>query len=284
MAVNLARAGFEVAVWNRTASRAQALISRGVRVASTVRDALSHADAAIVMLSTGPVVDQALFAVDKRGDRPIEALRPGSLLIVMSSIPVDHCRQQANIAKRLGVAYVDAPVSGGETGAKEATLAIMAGGSEDAIERASRLFRALGRVTRIGDTGTGQLAKLANQIIVGITVAAVAEALHFARSGGADPAAVRQAILGGFADSAVLRQHGLRMVGRAFQPGGVATYQLKDLRTASANASALGLELPMLTAAESLFAAMVANGDGDLDHSAVIQEIERRGPAQRRLA
>jgi len=279
MACNLVRAGFDVVAWNRTPARASRLAAPGMRAAATPMLAMRDAQCAIVMLSTGPVVDEVLFQPDATGAVPADALVEGSLLIVMSSIPVETCRRQAAYLARRGVQYVDAPVSGGERGALAASLAIMAGGSQAAVARAAPMFAALGRATRIGDVGAGQLAKLANQIIVGVTVAAVAEALHFARAGGADPAAVRAAIEGGFADSAVLRQHGVRMVEGDFVPGGTATFQLKDLVTAHGLAESLGLQLPLLDAARHLFGEMVQNGDGELDHSAVIREIARRGPS-----
>jgi 3-hydroxyisobutyrate dehydrogenase-like beta-hydroxyacid dehydrogenase len=203
-------------------------------------------------------------------------MRTGSLLIVMSSIPVETCRQQAQRLAAHGITYIDAPVSGGEAGARDGTLSIMAGGEDAVVNTAKPLFSALGNVTHIGPVGTGQLAKLANQIIVGISVAGVAEALQFARAGNADIAAVRQALLGGFANSTILKQHGERMVTGNFVPGGPAIYQVKDLVTARKLAEEYGMDLPMLKAAENLFGDMVAHGDGNLDHSAVILEIARR--------
>jgi 2-hydroxy-3-oxopropionate reductase len=177
------------------------------------------------------------------------------------------------------VRYVDAPVSGGEAGARDGTLTIMAGGDASVVAAVAPVLAPLGRLTRIGPVGSGQLAKLANQIIVGAGVAAVAEALAFARAGGADPGAVRDALIGGFADSTVLREHGRRMVLGDFVPGGSADHQLKDLRTAQAYAEGLRLELPLLAAASALFEAMVRSGDGALDHAGVIREIERQRPS-----
>ena len=190
------------------------------------------------MLSNGPVVEEVLFSPNQTGKMPAEAMAAGSVLVVMSSIPVETCRAQAPRLAARGVGYVDAPVSGGEPGARDGTLAIMAGGEAAVVDGIAEMFSAMGRVTRIGPVGTGQLAKLANQIIVGATVAAVAEALHFAAKGGADPAALRQALMGGFADSKILNIHGERMVERNFVPGGPAAYQLKDMRTAQALAAA----------------------------------------------
>jgi 3-hydroxyisobutyrate dehydrogenase-like beta-hydroxyacid dehydrogenase len=166
-------------------------------------------------------------------------------------------------------------VSGGEAGAEAGRLAIMAGGDVATFERWRALLESMGRPTRVGPVGSGQLAKLVNQMMVASTIAAVAEALLFAERGGADPAQVREALLGGFADSTVLRQHGLRMVQGQFKPGGPAKYQVKDTGTALALASSLGLKLPVLGLVDRLYADMVSHGDGDLDHSAIILEFRR---------
>ena len=173
------------------------------------------------------------------------------------------------------MSYLDAPVSGGETGAEAGRLAIMVGGEAAAFEAWSELLAVMGRPTHVGPAGSGQLAKLANQAIVASTIVAVAEALLFAERGGADPGQVREALLGGFADSTVLRHHGLRMVQHRFEPGGPAKYQVKDTSTALAFARTLDLELPVLGIVDRLFADMVSHGDGDLDHSGIIREIRR---------
>ncbi len=276
MARRLAQAGFEVTGWNRTVEKSSRLAEHGVVTADSPSAAVAGADVTIVMLSSGPVVDSVLFEPDATGKVPADVLPRGSLLIVMSSIPVETCREQARRLAPKGVHYIDAPVSGGEGGARDGLLSIMAGGDAEVVKAAEPVFAAMGKLTRIGGVGTGQLAKLANQVIVGISVAAVAEALYFARAGEADVAAVRQALLGGFAGSTILKLHGERMATGNFVPGGPAVYQVKDLVTARKLADSYGLDLPLLKAAENLFADMVAHGDGDLDHSAVILEIARR--------
>jgi len=276
MAGHLAAAGRHLQVWNRTPGRAQTLARYdGVKVCSTVADAVTSAPVIIVMLSTGPVVDQVLFASDPDGESVEAALHPGSLVIVMSSIPVSTAREQAERLRRRGIRYIDAPVSGGEAGAKAASLTIMAGGETADIEEARPVLQLLGTVTHVGPVGTGQLCKLANQLIVGITIGAVAEALLLAREGGADVGRVCQALRGGFADSAILRQHGARMVGGAFSPGAHASTQLKDLTTAGAFANQYKLRLPFLALAERLYRSMCDHGLGDLDHSALYLELER---------
>jgi 2-hydroxy-3-oxopropionate reductase len=276
MARRLAQAKLPVTVWNRDRAKAERLAEHGVHIAATPAAACADADAVIVMLSNGPVVEDVLFSADASGRAPVEAMQQGSVLLVMSSIPVETCQSQAERIKTRGIDYVDAPVSGGEPGARDGTLAIMAGGDAAVIERLAPVFAPLGRVTRIGPVGTGQMTKLANQIIVGGTMASVAEALHFAAKGGADPAAVRQALMGGFADSKILNVHGERMVKRDFVPGGPAEYQLKDLRTAQALAAKHGLDLTLLNTLVGMFGDMIERFGAGNDVSGILKEVERR--------
>lgn len=271
MARRLAEAGFTVTAWNRTAQKAEALKGQGVSIGASATDAAKNADAVICMLSSGPVCDEVLLG---QGG-VIAAMKPGSTLIVMSSIPVETAQAQGVAAAEREVRYIDAPVSGGEKGAREGTLAIMAGGEAETVEAMRPVFAPLGRLTHVGPVGAGELTKLANQLIVASNICAVAEALTLAKRGGADPARVREALLGGFADSTVLKQHALRMVEGDFQPGGPAKYQVKDTSTALALARSHGLTLPVTENVDRLFQSMIDHGDGDLDHSAVILELER---------
>ena len=222
------------------------------------------------------VVEEVLFSPDQTGKTPAEAMAAGSVLVVMSSIPVETCQSQAPRLAARGVGYIDAPVSGGEPGARDGTLAIMAGGDAEVVDGIADVFAAMGRVTHIGPVGTGQMTKLANQIIVGATMVAVAEALHFAASGGADPAAVRKALMGGFANSKILNIHGERMVERNFVPGGPAEYQLKDLRTAQALAAASGMHFTLLDCLVGMFGDMIDRFGTGLDVAGILQEVERR--------
>ncbi len=271
MAARLAGGGFQVQAWNRTREKTGALRSSGVVAAESADIAAADADAVICMLSSGPVCETVLM-----GDGGvIAAMRPGSVLVVMSSIPVETAVAIGNAASARGISCLDAPVSGGEKGAKEGTLAIMAGGDAAVVDALRPAFACLGRVTHVGPSGSGALTKLANQLIVASTICAVAEALTLAARGGADPARVREALLGGFADSTVFRQHGLRMVQGNFAPGGPAKYQVKDTSTALGFARSLGLTLPVGEEVDRLFQAMVDNGDGDLDHSGIIRELQR---------
>ena len=272
MARHLGRAGHAVRAWNRSPGKAAALAQDGVSLAADPRAAAQGADVVVCMLSSGPVCDEILLGPG--GVLP--AMAPGGLLVVMSSIPVETAQRQAAAAAEAGLLYVDAPVSGGERGAVAGTLAIMAGGSPEAFARAEPVLSAMGRPTHVGPAGCGQLAKLANQAIVASTIVTVAEAITFVERGGADPAKVREALLGGFADSTILKQHALRMIERDFAPGGPAKYQVKDTGTALSHAATLGLTLPVLSLVDGLFSEMVAEGDGDLDHSAVIRALQRR--------
>ncbi|MFO6448319.1 NAD(P)-dependent oxidoreductase [Erythrobacter sp. NE805] len=265
MARNLAQAGHAVTVWNRTHAKAQALSGNGVEVAETIAAACRAAALLVVMVSNDETAERVLFG--KGGAST--ALPPGAIVAMMSSIGVDTARSQgARLAER-GIGYVDAPVSGGERGAVAGTLAIMAGGDADHVAAIREPLAALGRLTHVGPVGSGQLAKLANQAIVGITIGAVAEALILAEAGGADPAAVRDALLGGFADSTVLRQHGERMIARDFAPGAHATTQLKDLRNAARLAERLGRPLPFTALAHDLYAALCEGELAARDHSAL---------------
>lgn len=275
MARRLAEAGFAVTAWNRTSAKAQALAQYGLRVAAAPEDAARHADVVICMLSSGPVCDEVLFGGTAPKDGAIEVMTPGATLVVMSSIPVDTAQAQSARAREKGISYVDAPVSGGEKGARDGTLAIMAGGEAQVVDALAPVFAPLGRVTHVGPSGAGQLAKLANQLIVASNICSVAEALLLAERSGADPVKVREALLGGFADSTVFRQHGKRMVENNFVPGGPAKYQVKDTGTALKLAASLRLTLPVAVEVDRLFSGLVEHGGGDLDHSAAILELRR---------
>lgn len=270
MARRLAQAGHRVVAWNRTRDKAERLAEFGAAVADTPAEAAVRAEIVIGMLADGPTSERVWF-----GEGTVAAMRPGSLLIDMASIPVETARDHAGRCVSAGIGYVDAPVSGGEKGATEGTLAIMAGGSAEDFARAKPVLEAMGRPTLVGRAGSGALAKLCNQMIVANTIETVAEALLLAERGGADPAAVRRALMGGFADSAILRSHGERMLAGNFKPGGPSKYQLKDIRTATGLAQALALRLPVTELTESMFADLVENGGGDLDHAAIFLELRR---------
>lgn len=263
-------AGLPLTVWNRTAAKAQALAADGAQVAVTPADAAAQADVVVTMLEDGPVVEQVLF-----GPAGAAAAMPrGSLAIDMSSILPAAARAHAQRLAGLGVASLDAPVSGGTVGAAAGTLAIMAGGEAADFARAQAVFAPLGRAVRVGPHGAGQLAKLANQMIVGISIGAVAEALLMAQAGGADMAQVRTALRGGFAESRVLEVHGQRMVDADFAKRGSLAIQLKDLRNALATAREFGFHSPITEELARLYE-QAAERYADLDQSALFCELQR---------
>ncbi|MCQ4160309.1 NAD(P)-dependent oxidoreductase [Roseomonas sp. GC11] len=274
MARNLLAAGHAVTVWNRSAAKATPLAAAGARVAATPAAAAEGAALVVLMLENGPIVGDVLF-----GSGLAEALAPGTVVADMSSIKPAEAREHARRLAARGVLHLDAPVSGGTTGAQEGRLAIMAGGPPEAFTRAEPAFRALGRATLVGPSGAGQLAKLANQVIVGATIGAVAEAFLLATRGGADPAKLREALRGGFAESRVLELHGARMVERDFATRGRCVTHLKDLDNTLDAAERLGLAaLPYTAATAALYRGLIAT-EGDPDHSALLLELERRNPA-----
>jgi len=268
MTRNLLDGGFPMTLWNRTPGKC-GRFSGEAAVADSPAEAVADADVVITMLENSDVVEQVLV---EQG--AISAMKPGALLIDMSSVQPSLARRHAGLAAAQDVGYVDAPVSGGTLGAEEGRLSIMAGGSEQDVARAESIFPVLGRCTRIGPVGSGQLAKLANQAIVGITIGAVSEALLLAAKGGADPAAVREALMGGFAGSRILDLHGQRMLERNFAPGAPARIQLKDLRMILDEARAEGLTLPLSQQVHNEYLSLVANGHSDVDHSGLLLELE----------
>uniref|UniRef100_UPI0035B22AE6 NAD(P)-dependent oxidoreductase n=1 Tax=Hylemonella sp. TaxID=2066020 RepID=UPI0035B22AE6 len=271
MARRLCEAGHTVQVWNRTRAKAEGLAAFGATVHDTPTAAAQSSEFVITMLEHGPVVEEVLFVSGVAG-----AMKPGTVLIDMSSIKPAEARAHAERLGGMGITHLDAPVSGGTLGAEAGTLAIMAGGKASSFERAKPVFAPLGRATLVGPSGAGQLAKLANQMIVGITIGAVAEALLLCQKGGADPAKVKEAISGGFADSRILQVHGQRMVERNFAPGGRMTVQLKDMRNALETAAGLGYTAPITSLLEQLYAEGVEHGLSDLDQSGLFVELARR--------
>jgi 2-hydroxy-3-oxopropionate reductase len=271
----LCAAGYQVQVWNRSAEKAQRAAAFGATVHTRAADAVREADAVISMLENGPVVFDVLSA-----QGVAMAMPGGALFIDMASIKPAEARAHAELLARRGIAHVDAPVSGGTVGAEAGDLAIMAGGSVADVERARPLLAHLGRVTHVGPVGAGQLTKLANQMIVAITIGAVAEALLFAARGGADMAKVREAISGGFADSRILQLHGQRMVERDFAPRGRLSVQLKDLHNALDTAREKSFEAPLTALCESLYASACEHGFEGLDQSGLFAELARRNGMQ----
>lgn len=270
MARRLCDAGHSLRVWNRNPDKAMALADHGATIVTAPHQAVHDVDAVITMLSDGAVVSTVLFDMGVAA-----AMRPGASFIDMSSISPRQARDHAARLAEHRVDVLDAPVSGGTLGAAAGTLAIMAGGPQQVFESALNIFQSLGRATRVGEHGAGQLAKLANQMIVGISIGAVAEALLLAARGGADVAKVREAIRGGFAESRILDVHGERMVARDFAARAAMSVQLKDMNNAIDTAHSLGFIPPVTRLFADLYAEGVAGGMADLDHSALFMVLEQ---------
>jgi 2-hydroxy-3-oxopropionate reductase len=270
MAAHLRAAAHEVYVHDHKPAP-QALIAQGMVDCSSGKEVAERAEVIITMVPDTPHVAAALFDADGIA----AGLTPGKIVVDMSSISPIETREFAARINAIGCQYLDAPVSGGEMGAKAASLTIMVGGPEDAFERVRPLFEVMGKnITRVGGNGDGQTCKVANQIIVALTIEAVAEALLFASKMGADPARVRQALMGGFAASRVLEVHGERMIRRNFDPGFRIELHQKDLNLALAAARQVGLSLPNTASAQQLFNACVAQGGKAWDHSAMVRALE----------
>ncbi|WP_338719416.1 2-hydroxy-3-oxopropionate reductase [Devosia sp. XK-2] len=270
MAGHLIAAGHYLSL-SRVKPVSQFLVDAGGKAAASAREAVKGAEAIILMLPDTPDVEAVLFGPEGI----VDAIESGALVIDMSSIsPVATKDFAARIAAK-GGRYLDAPVSGGEVGARNAALTIMVGGHEDDFQRALPLFQLMGKnINRVGGVGDGQTAKVANQIIVGLTIQAVAEALLFARKAGADPIKVREALMGGFASSRILEVHGERMNNRTFEPGFRIRLHRKDLALALDAAKSLELALPNTATTAQLMNAALALGDGDKDHSGLIRTLE----------
>lgn len=273
MASRLLQAGYRVSAWNRTRSKAEVLTPLGAEVAGEPGEAVRNADIVITMLEAGPAVEQVL-------DLALAALRPGALVVDMSSTRQSEAKEfHAKLAAR-GVGFIDAPVSGGVLGAEAGTLAIMAGGSASDFAKAEAVLQIMGRPTLVGGPGCGQLAKLCNQLIVGGTLSIVAESLLLAEAGGADPAAVRAAIRGGFAESRILEVHGQRMLERNFMPGGQVKSQTKDLDNVLAAANAAGVKLPVTELVTDCFRSILDIAP-NADQSAALLALEKLNPGKR---
>ncbi|MBN9697005.1 MAG: 2-hydroxy-3-oxopropionate reductase [Zoogloea sp.] len=249
-----------------------ALVEAGARVCASGAEVARAADIIITMVPDTPHVEDALF----NPEGVAAGLTPGKIVVDMSSIAPVATKGFAQRIKALGCEYLDAPVSGGEVGAKAASLTIMVGGSEAAFDKVKPLFELMGKnITLVGGNGDGQITKVANQIIVALTIEAVGEALLLAAKAGADPAKVRQALMGGFANSRILEVHGERMVKRTFDPGFRIELHQKDLNLALATGRQLGVPLPNTATAQELFNACAAHGGAGWDHSALVRALEK---------
>ncbi|MBI4529727.1 MAG: 2-hydroxy-3-oxopropionate reductase [Deltaproteobacteria bacterium] len=272
MARNLMKSGYPLVVHNRSRPSVEELGKEGAQTAASPEEVMLRAHILITMLPDSPDVEQ-VYA----GERGIfTAGKPGTLLIDMSSISPVVTRKLAAEAETLGLEMLDAPVSGGEAGAISATLSIMIGGEASAVERAMPIFQVLGKnIVHVGGTGAGQVAKAANQVVVGVTIAAVSEALVLAAKAGVDPAKVREVLLGGFAQSKILDAHGQKMLERNFKPGFRIRLHEKDLKIALGAGGEYGVPLMVTGLVAQMMSAMRSMGSGDLDHSGLVTLIEQ---------
>lgn len=269
MALNLLRAGHDLVVHSRSPGPVDELVRAGATSAATAAGVGAAATTVITMLPDTPTVEQVVREV-------MAAMRPGGLVIDMSTAHPDAARALARDCAERGLAFVDAPVSGGERGAIDGTLSVMAGGDPAAFERAMPLFGAMGsRAVHVGGPGAGQVTKAVNQLVVLATIEVVAEALVLAAKAGVSASKVREALLGGFASSRILEEHGQRMLTRSFAPGGRAKLHVKDVEVIGSLAASLGVPLPAFHAAAAQLAALLDHGGADLDHAAMVTELER---------
>jgi len=271
MARNLLKAGYPLIVHSRSRPPVDELAREGAKAATNPREVAAQAGIVITMLPDSPDVE----SVYGGKDGVFAGARSGALLIDMSTISPVVARKLAAEAEQRACAMLDAPVSGGEAGAIGATLSIMIGGKAAAVERAMPIFQKLGKnIVHVGESGAGQVAKAANQIVVGVTIAAVSEALVLAAKAGVDPAKVREVLLGGFAQSKILDAHGQKMLERNFKPGFRIRLHEKDLRIALASGSEYGVPLMVTSIVAQMMAALKATGGGDLDHAGLVTLVE----------
>ena len=271
MAGHLLAAGHTVHVCDLASGPVEELCAKGAVACCCCREIAQKSDIIFIMVPDTPDVEAVLFGENGL----VEGLRPGSIVVDMSSISPIATKEFAKKLGALGVEMLDAPVSGGQVGAEKATLSIMVGGQPEVFEQIKPYFEIMGKnIVHVGGNGDGQTCKVANQIVVALTIEAVGEALLFASKAGADPAKVREALLGGFAQSRILELHGERMIKRSFDPGFRIRLHQKDLNLALQAARSLGLSLPNTSTAQELFNAVAAHGGSELDHSAMVLALE----------
>lgn len=271
MALNLMRAGNKLFTHTR-GKTPNILTEGGATLCTTNKGVAERADIICIMVPDTPQVQEVLFGENG----VVQGLTPGKIVVDMSSISPIATKEFAAKVRAKGCEYLDAPVSGGEVGAKNATLSIMVGGKQETFDQVKHLFECMGKnITLVGEVGDGQTAKVANQIIVALNIEAVSEALLFAAKAGANPAKVREALMGGFASSKILEVHGERMIKRTFDPGFRIELHQKDLNLALSTARALGVALPNTATAQELFNSCAAHGGKSWDHSAMVRALEK---------
>ena len=270
MAKNLLKSGFKLKAFNRSINKAESLKEFGAEISKTLGEVVKDNDFIITMLTDDIAVDAIMNNSDF-----LDNLESGSTVIDMSSIKPTTATKYGNNFKSKNVNYLDAPVSGGTIGAEEASLAIMVGGNQSVFDNSIDILKAMGNPTLVGPIGSGQVSKLANQIIVGITIGAVAEAVTLCEKAGADPIKLIKALTGGWADSKILQTHGKRMIDKDFSPKGKTSTHLKDMNNILECANSYNTNLPISNLVKEMYKTLVDNGHGNTDHSSLYNEIER---------
>ena len=270
MAKNILKSGYKLTAFNRSPNKADLLKEFGAEIAKSLGELVNNSDVIITMLTDDKAVDEVM-----NNQNFLENLKSGKILIDMSSVKPITAKKHANSLKLKDINYLDAPVSGGTIGAEEATLAIMIGGDQNVFNEVKDLLKTMGNPTLVGPVGSGQVSKLANQIIVGLTIGAVAEAVTLCEKAGADPIKMISALSGGWADSKVLQTHGKRMINRDFSPKGKTSTHLKDMNNILECANNFNTHLPISNLVKEMYKNLVENGCGNDDHSSLYKEIER---------
>ena len=270
MAKNILKSGYKLTAFNRSPNKADLLKEFGAEIAKSLGELVNNSDVIITMLTDDKAVDEVM-----NNQNFVENLKSGKILIDMSSVKPITAKKHANSLKLKDINYLDAPVSGGTIGAEEATLAIMIGGDQNVFNEVKDLLKTMGNPTLVGPVGSGQVSKLANQIIVGLTIGAVAEAVTLCEKAGADPIKMISALSGGWADSKVLQTHGKRMINKDFTPKGKTSTNLKDMNNILECANNFNTHLPISNLVKEMYKNLVENGCGNDDHSSLYKEIER---------
>ena len=270
MAKNLLKAGFKLKAYNRSIKKAEPLKELGAEVSKTLSEVVKDNDFIITMLTDDVAIDAIMS-----NSNFLDNLKSNSTVIDMSSIKPTTAKKYGDILKLKKINYLDAPVSGGTIGAEEASLAIMVGGDQNIFDNSINILKAMGNPTLVGPTGSGQVSKLANQIVVGVTIGAVAEAITLCEKAGADPIKLIKALKGGWADSKILQTHGKRMIDKDFSPKGKTSTHFKDMNNILECANSYNTHLPISNLVKEMYKTLVDNGHGNTDHSSLYNEIER---------
>ncbi|WP_435162459.1 NAD(P)-dependent oxidoreductase [Candidatus Pelagibacter bacterium nBUS_25] len=270
MAQNILKAGYNLKAFNRSINKTEPLKELGAEIASTINDVVNDSDIVITMLTDDTAIDDVMS-----NSNFLDNLKSGSTVIDMSSVKPTTATKHYNNLKSKNINYLDAPVSGGTIGAEEASLAIMVGGEQIVFDEAIEVFKTMGNPTLVGPSGSGQVSKLANQVIVGLTIGAVAEAVTLCEKAGANPNKMIKALSGGWADSKILQTHGKRMIDKDFTPKGKTSVHLKDMNNILECANSFNTHLPISNLVKEMYKTLVENGHGETDHSSLYKEIER---------